>query len=342
MDLPARTMPATRDVLIEVEAELVLLAVVGGLFGYFLVELATYWDGFGSRDHLRFRILAIWLALAELMYFAIHVASTYTAAVSLVQGGDGLRPSILSIWSIVITTLLEATIEGFFVFRLWLVTRKRWVRSISAFLWAFSFSAHAVWVGIAGRHGRSNITSDPKQLVCVQIAFWATFVEGCFVSGCLLYELQFAEDRKIIRRSNSAIGQLVSLAMRTSGRVQPRFSSFSSCSLRSQYRSLDSLSTLSSYTEVQYAATIYTTLGAIIILFTLNWRSTIRDPSRSTGVPGKMTMANFQMGVQTQAPADVPSFVRPSLIGELEPKQSPPKEVAEDSNAEVSIGQMLR
>lgn len=32
-------------------------------------------------------------------------------------------------------TLLEATIEGFFVFRLWLVTRKRWVRSISAFLW---------------------------------------------------------------------------------------------------------------------------------------------------------------------------------------------------------------
>ncbi|BGO92590.1 hypothetical protein NBRC10512_000585 [Rhodotorula toruloides] len=331
MDLPARTMPATRDVLIEVEAELVLLAVVGGLFGYFLVELATYWDRFGSRDHLRFRILAIWLALAELMYFAIHVASTYTAAVSLVQGGDGLRPSILSIWSIVITTLLEATIEGFFVFRLWLVTRKRWVRSISAFLWAFSFSAHAVWVGIAGRHGRSNITSDPKQLVCVQIAFW-----GCFVSGCLLYELQFAEDRKIIRRSNSAIGQLVSLAMRTSG-ILVVFELLVAVAVSITRQPEHAL-----VTEVQYAATIYTILGAIIILFTLNWRSTIRDPSRSTGVPGKMTMANFQMGMQTQAPADVPSFVRPSLIGELEQKQTPPKEVPEGSNAEVSIGQMLR
>ncbi|GAA6050273.1 hypothetical protein NBRC10513_008027 [Rhodotorula toruloides] len=336
MDLPARTMPATRDVLIEVEAELVLLAVVGGLYGYFLVELATYWERFGSRDHLRFRILAIWLALAELMYFAIHVASTYTAAVSLVKGGDGLRPSILSIWSIVITTLLEATIEGFFVFRLWLVTRKRWVRSISAFLWAFSFSAHAVWVGIAGRHGRSNITNDPQQLVCVQIAFWATFVEGCFVSGCLLYELQFAEDRKIVRKSNSAIGQLVSLAMRTSG-ILVVFELLVAIAVSITRQPEHAL-----VTEVQYAATIYTILGAIIILFTLNWRSTIRDPSRSTGVPGKMTMGNFQMGVQTQVQADVPSFVRPSLIGELVPKQTPAEEVPEDSNAEVSIGQMLR
>ncbi|BGP33265.1 hypothetical protein JCM10296v2_005059 [Rhodotorula toruloides] len=329
-------MPVTRDVLIEVEAELVLLAVVGGLYGYFLVELATYWERFGSRDHLRFRVLAVCLALAELMYFAIHVASTYTAAVSLVKGGDGLRPSILSIWSIVITNLLEATIEGFLVFRLWLVTRKRWVRSTSAFLWAFSFSAHAVWVGIAGRHGRSNITNDPQQLVCVQIAFWATFVEGCFVSGCLLYELQFAEDRKIVHRSNSAIGQLVRLAMRTSG-ILVVFELLVAIAV-SITRQLEH----ALVTEVQYAATIYTILGANIILFTLNWRSTIRDPSRSTGVPGKMTMANFQMGVQTQAPAGVPSFVRPSLIGELEPKQTPQKEVAEDSNAGVSIGQMLR
>lgn len=48
-----------------------------------------------------------------------------------------------------------------------------------------------------------------------------TFAEGIFVALCLLYELQFAEDRKIIKRNrkSTAVGRLFSLAMRTSGCV---------------------------------------------------------------------------------------------------------------------------
>jgi len=65
--------------------------------------------------------------------------------------------------------------------------------------------------------------SSPReqQLVVVIIAFWGTFAEGSFVATCLLYELQFAHDRKVIKRNrkSSAVGRLVSLAMRTSGCV---------------------------------------------------------------------------------------------------------------------------
>jgi len=57
-------------------------------------------------------------------------------------------------------TLIEATVEGFFVWRLWTVTKKWWMRYISVFLWAFSFVAHCVWVGMAGAAGRSNIVDD--------------------------------------------------------------------------------------------------------------------------------------------------------------------------------------
>jgi len=46
------------------------------------------------------------------------------------------------------------------VWRLWTVTKKWWMRYISVFLWAFSFVAHAVWVGKAGAAGRSNIVDD--------------------------------------------------------------------------------------------------------------------------------------------------------------------------------------
>lgn len=77
--------------------------------------------------------------------------------------------------------------------------------------------AFAIALALSSRPSFPSSPGSPPRHPTDQLWAQATFVEGSFVSGCLLYELQFAEDRKIIRKSNTAIGQLVSLAMRTSG-----------------------------------------------------------------------------------------------------------------------------
>ncbi|GAA5839365.1 hypothetical protein JCM9279_005918 [Rhodotorula babjevae] len=288
---------AAQERLPTLQADLVLLAVISILLGYFCVEQQRYWTRF-PNDHVRFKLLAAWLAFLEAMFFAIRFAATWITTSDAVLGGAGQRPGFLTVWSTVVTTLIEASVEGFFVWRLWTVTKKWWMRYISVFLWAFSFVAHVVWVGKAGAAGRSNIVDDADQLVAVITSFWGTFAEGTFVALCLLYELQFAEDRKIIKRDrkSTAVGRLFSLAMRTSGilvvfelivaiavtiQSQPRrallieveFSFVPLVLLPALARTDLFLSP-----SLARSAGIYTVLAAIIVLFTLNWRATIRAP----------------------------------------------------------------
>ncbi|KPV74518.1 uncharacterized protein RHOBADRAFT_54326 [Rhodotorula graminis WP1] len=272
---------AAQERLPTLQSDLVLLAVISILLGYFIVEQQRYWTRF-PNDHVRFKLLAAWLAFLEAMFFAIRFAATWITTSDAVLGGAGERPGFLTIWSTVVTTLIEATVEGFFVWRLWTVTKKWWMRYISVFLWAFSFVAHAVWVGKAGAAGRSNIVDDADQLVAVITSFWGTFAEGTFVALCLLYELQFAEDRKIIKRNrkSTAVGRLFSLAMRTSG-ILVVFELIVAIAVTIQSQPRRAL-----LIEVEFAACIYTVLAAIIVLFTLNWRATIRAPGDGGLGPG--------------------------------------------------------
>ncbi|BGP41213.1 hypothetical protein JCM10449v2_005187 [Rhodotorula kratochvilovae] len=292
------------------QGDLVLLAVVAILLGYFIIEQTHYWTRF-PKDHVRFKVLVAWLAFLEAMFFAIRFSGTWITTTNVVVGGAGSRPGFLSVWSTVVTTLIEATVEGFFVFRLWLVTKKLWMRWISIFLWAFSFIAHIVWVCMAGAAGRSNIVDNGAQLRVVIIAFWGTFAEGIFVATCLLYELQFAHDRKVINRhqSSSAVGRLVSLAMRTSG-ILVIFELMVAIAVSIQTQPAQAL-----LIEVEFSAAIYTVLAAIIVLFTLNWRSSIRAPDDAGGAKGapqpQGTMPTFLRSAGTGSAGSLPALRAP-------------------------------
>ncbi|GAA6052979.1 hypothetical protein JCM3770_001161 [Rhodotorula araucariae] len=311
---------AAQERLATLQADLVLLAVVAILLGYFVIEQVHYWTRF-PKDHVRFKVLVAWLAGLEAMFFAIRFSGLWITSTSVIVGGAGVKPGFLSIWSTVVTTLIEATVEGFFVFRLWLVTKKLWMRWISVFLWAFSFIAHIVWAGMAGAAGRSNIVDDSQQLRVVIIAFWVpsallptplhaltygsavqgTFAEGCFVATCLLYELQFAQGRKVINRqqSSSAIGRLASLAMRTSG-ILVVFELIVAIAV-----SIPTQPARALLFEVEFSAAIYTVLAAIIVLYTLNWRATVRPPSSAAGAGG-----DVREGARARAPeTSMPTFL---------------------------------
>ncbi|GJN90108.1 hypothetical protein Rhopal_003107-T1 [Rhodotorula paludigena] len=283
------------------QSDIVLLAVIAILLGYFAIEQAHYWQSF-EKDHLRFKILVAWLAFLEMMFFAIRFSGSYLAVTSALTGGAGYRPGFLSIWSIAVTTCIEATSEGFFVYRLWLVTERWWMKIISVTLWLYSFVSHCVWVGLAGRDGSSSILDGSRQLVIVQIAFWATFIECSFVASCLIYELQFAEGRAVIKRntSSSAIGQLVSLAMRTSG-ILLIFELIVAVAVSVQSQPPRAL-----LIEVDFAATIYTVLAATIVIFTLNWRATVRVSSSA----GVQSMAPPQPGESIRTPTFMRSLSR--------------------------------
>ncbi|GAA5908095.1 hypothetical protein JCM8208_003686 [Rhodotorula glutinis] len=301
---------AAQERLPTLQADLVLLAVISILLGYFCIEQQRYWTRF-PNDHVRFKLLAAWLAFLEAMFFAIRFAATWITTSDAVLGGAGERPGFLTIWSTVVTTLIEATVEGFFVWRLWTVTKKWWMRYISVFLWAFSFVAHAVWVGKAGAAGRSNIVDDADQLVAVITSFWGTFAEGTFVAVCLLYELQFAEDRKIIKRNrkSTAVGRLFSLAMRTSG-ILVVFELLVAIAVTIQSQPRRAL-----LIEVEFSAGIYTVLAAIIVLFTLNWRATIRAPGDGgLGGPGPGGGGGAD-GDATRGNLPTPTFLRSAARG---------------------------
>ncbi|GAA6028840.1 hypothetical protein JCM8097_007420 [Rhodosporidiobolus ruineniae] len=251
--------------------------------GYFILELLTYVRRF-PNDRLGFKILAGWLAFLAVFYYAVRLSGEYLAIDCRLRGEEERQPTSLSLMSLSLTSLVEATVEGFFCWRLSRVTKKVWMRAVAFTLWTFSTSAHIAWVVIAGLSGHASV-NDPKQLLVVQLAFWGTFAEGSFVAGALLYELQFATDRKVIQRSaNSTLSQLVSLAMRTSGiLVVFELLVAIAVSIRSQPKFAIS-------TEVEFAAALYTLLAIIVVLYTLNYRSVMR----ASGPSGPVTAPSLR------------------------------------------------
>ncbi|GAA5827394.1 hypothetical protein JCM11251_003792 [Rhodosporidiobolus azoricus] len=293
---------ATAGVSERTRAVVILIACQSALFGYFILELAYYFQRFPS-DRTGFRILVFWLATLILAYYAVRLAGAFHTVDAKVSGASEVAwPAGLGLASIALTSCVESTTEGFYVWRLWRVTKRIWMRAISCTLWLFSTTAHLVWIGIAAQDGRASLVNEPRQLLIVQLAFWGTFAEGIFVATCLLYELQFANDRKAIKQStNSTVSQLVSLAMRTSGiLVVFELVVATAVSVRSQ-------PSFALITEVEYAAGIYTILAAIVTLYTLNFRSvmraaprpsptsapTLRMPSSSSGFNGSGPRAGF-------------------------------------------------
>ncbi|GAA5889553.1 hypothetical protein JCM6882_007068 [Rhodosporidiobolus microsporus] len=253
------------------QATVVLITCQSALFGYFILELIFYFQRF-PQDRVGFRILVAWLAALQAAYYAVRFAGAFhTLDAKLCGAPDVGMPPVLGLVSIALTTCVEATTEGFYVWRLWRVTKRIWMRAIACTLWLYSFTAHVVWIGIAARDGRASLVGEPTQLLVIQLAFWGTFAEGIFVATCLLYELKFAGDRKVIKQSrNSTVAQLVSLAIRTSGiLVIFELVVGIAVSVRSQ-------SAFALVTEVEYAAGLYTILAAIVVLYTLNFRSVLR------------------------------------------------------------------
>ncbi|GAA5944235.1 hypothetical protein JCM10213_004106 [Rhodosporidiobolus nylandii] len=282
-----------------VQAAIVLIAVLSAQFGYFLLETTTYFQRF-PKDRMGFKLLVSWLLLLELMFYAVRLSAVYISVDRRLRREEAaLTPSALNLMSITLTSLVEATSEGWFCWRLWKVTQKKWMRAISALLWSFSTAAHFVWIGIAGKEGRASVVGRPKQFLIVQLAFWGTFVEGSFVAGCLLYELQFSGDRKVIKHSSSAttVSMLVSLAMRTSSiLVVFELLVAIAVSIRSQPH-------FALVTEIDYAASIYTLLSATIVLYSLNYRSAIRSSSQATASAPTLRPP---LPVRSSSIADVP------------------------------------
>ncbi|GAA5980774.1 hypothetical protein JCM11641_002644 [Rhodosporidiobolus odoratus] len=275
---------------------IVLTAVTSAQIGYFLLEVVTYFQRF-PKDRAFFKILVTWMSIIEALYFSCRLAACYVVIDRRTNGfSTGHVPASLTIMSLTLTTLIEATAEGFFCWRLYRVTKRTWMRAIAFILWSFSTVAHIVWIGIAAYEGRVRVVGQSQQPLIVQCAFWGTFAEGIFVATCLLYELQFSGDRKIIRNSiNSTVSQLVSLAMRTSGILvvfellvavvvsvgaQPRFALL---------------------TEVEFAAGIYTVLSATVVMYTLNWRTKARSMSQNTA---GNTVPTLRAGLSAQSGGD--------------------------------------
>ncbi|BGP17565.1 hypothetical protein JCM10213v2_005598 [Rhodosporidiobolus nylandii] len=267
-----------------VQAAIVLIAVLSAQFGYFLLETTTYFQRF-PKDRMGFKLLVSWLLLLELMFYAVRLSAVYISVDRRLRREEAaLTPSALNLMSITLTSLVEATSEGWFCWRLWK---------------SFSTAAHFVWIGIAGKEGRASVVGRPKQFLIVQLAFWGTFVEGSFVAGCLLYELQFSGDRKVIKHSSSAttVSMLVSLAMRTSSiLVVFELLVAIAVSIRSQPH-------FALVTEIDYAASIYTLLSATIVLYSLNYRSAIRSSSQATASAPTLRPP---LPVRSSSIADVP------------------------------------
>ncbi|GAA6010114.1 hypothetical protein JCM10207_007565 [Rhodosporidiobolus poonsookiae] len=266
------------------QAYLVLIICQSALFGYCALEAVYYFSRF-PKDRLGFKVLVVWLCFLEVTYYAVRLAMMYVMLdTRLDDDPDSETPGPLNLLGVALTTCVEASTEGFYVWRLWRVTKRKWMRGIACCLWLFSTSSHIAWVTLGGIEGRASIVGNPRQLPVVQCAFWGTFAEGIFVATCLLYELQFANDRKAIKHSsNSTVSQLFSLALRTSG-ILVIFEVIVAVavSIRSQPSHVIVL-------EIEFAAGLYTILASIVVLYTLNYRSTLRGAPRSSNTAPRIT-----------------------------------------------------
>ncbi|GAA5875357.1 hypothetical protein JCM8547_003213 [Rhodosporidiobolus lusitaniae] len=281
-----------------IQAAVCLLAVLSVLFGYFCLELVNYIQRF-PKDRTAFKLFVAWLAFLELFYYWMRFAGVYWGVGRLITASSMEQPPVLNLMSICLTSLVEASSEGFFAWRLWRVTKKWWMRIIAVTLWGFSTFSHVAWICIAGLEGRASVTGRSKQWTIVLCAFWGTFIEGIFVASCLLWELQFGGDRRIIKHGrNSTVGQLISLAIRTSG-ILVFFELLVAIAV-----SIRSQPDFAVITEIEYAAAIYTILAATVVLYTLNFRSVMRSapPGPSGNATAPTLRAPSTSGFDGQQP----------------------------------------
>ncbi|GAA6010023.1 hypothetical protein JCM10207_007523 [Rhodosporidiobolus poonsookiae] len=265
------------------KAFFVLLVAHSTLFGYFLLELQAYLSRF-KQDRVGFKVLVYSLVVLEFAYYAVRFAGEYIVIDGLITGVSKPPPPVLNLGSVFLTSNVEAICEGFFVYRLCKVTSRRWMQAIACLLWAYSTAAHFAWFGIACQEGFASVVNTPSQLPAVQAAFWGTFIESSFVAPCLLYELRFANDRKMLNQDkSSSIAQLFSLALRTSS-VLIVFELIAAVAV-----SIKSAPTVVLLLSIEYTATIWTVAAPIIILYTLSYRSVIRGaqpPSQGASSAG--------------------------------------------------------
>ncbi|GAA5926735.1 uncharacterized protein JCM15063_000357 [Sporobolomyces koalae] len=272
----------------QILATTILLAVHGSLFGYFLTEIGIYFVRF-RKDRVGFRILVYWLATVQIVYMAIKIGArprqNFVTVINRVLHNLDLNGSRLfqTFAPTLLTTLMEASAEGFFCWRLCAVSNKAWMKAIAILLWAFSFVSHITWVlmvAVAYQVMERGVPDPPRLRILLLMSFWGTAVENMFVSGCLIYELTMSRDRKALKTgTNGSISKLVSLAMRTSA-VLIVFELLVAIIVSVRNQPPDAIDI-----ETNFATGIYTVLSGLVVMHTLNYRTKIRNPSPNFSSP---------------------------------------------------------
>ncbi|GAA6060584.1 hypothetical protein JCM10212_006819 [Sporobolomyces blumeae] len=271
-------LPAA-DSLSTIQAGTVLLAVHGALFGYFTSEVSIYFIRF-RQDRIGFRVLVCWVTAIEIAYIAVKVGGFVTMVQQVLAGRKiDLDTLWLNFAPVLLTVLMEGSVEGFFCWRLCAVSNKLWMKVIAVMLWCFSTISHIIWVSMLGVLD-GDMGTSPRLRILLMMSFWGTAAENVWISSCLIYELAFSRDRQALKGSSSAsISQLVSLAMRTSA-ILIVFELLVAILV-----SVGNQNPVALNIETSFATTIYTVLCATVVLHTLNYRTKIRSASGNFSSP---------------------------------------------------------